>query len=291
LDLARRGWRVRALARGAPDAGLWGDARPQIERGDLADGAALERLASGADVVIHVAGLIKAQDRDAFMLVNETGAARMATAARAVGAPMVLISSLAAREPALSDYAASKAAGEAAARAAYGGPLTILRPPAVYGPGDTETLALFRLAARAPILPMPGDTAARLALAHVADVGAQIVQLAERPTPGTWTVAGAKAGGYGWREIFLTAAGVMGRRPSLLPLPAWALGAAGWVSDQAAAATGKPAIFGAGKVRELLHPDWSVSAEEQLPGAPPARFDLASGFNDAVTWYRAHRLL
>jgi hypothetical protein len=104
-------------------------------------------------------------------------------------------------------------------------------------------------------------------------------------------VAGAQAGGYGWREIFLTAAGVMGRRPTLLPLPDWALQAAGWAADQGAALTGKPSAFGSGKVRELLHRDWTVSGEEQLPGAPPARFDLASGFTDTVAWYRAHRLL
>ncbi|HEX7761481.1 MAG TPA: NAD-dependent epimerase/dehydratase family protein, partial [Caulobacteraceae bacterium] len=56
-DLVRRGWRVRGLSRREPEPGLWGDAQPQIERGDLDDADALARLARGAEVVIHAAGL------------------------------------------------------------------------------------------------------------------------------------------------------------------------------------------------------------------------------------------
>ncbi len=286
-DLVARGWRVRALSRRDPDPGLWGDALPQIVRGDLDDTAALERLVQGAEVVIHAAGLIKARDRAAFMAVNQGGAARIAKAASAAGARLVLVSSLAAREPSLSDYAASKAAGEAAARAEAGEALTVLRPPGVYGPGDKETFALFSLAARSSVLPLPGDPRARLALAHVDDVCAVAALLADRPTPGTWTVAGARREGYGWREIFETAGTVLGRRPSLLPVAPWLLRVAGAASEAVGKVTGEPAIFSSGKARELLHPDWSVSPREEAPGAPPARFDLATGFADSVAWYRA----
>ena len=285
-DLARRGWRVRVLSRRAPEARLWGDATPEIVRGDLEDRDALFRLSAGADLVIHAAGLVKARDRAAFMAVNEAGSAAVASAAQAAGSRLLLVSSLAAREPALSDYAASKAAGEAAARAVVGDTLSVLRPPAIYGPGDQETLALFRLAARSSLLPLPGDARARLALAHVDDVCAVAALLADQPTPGTWAVGGARPEGYAWRDIFETAGRVLGRRADLLPIAPWLLRFAGAASETAGRITGHPAIFSRGKVRELLHPDWSVSPSELAPGAPSARFDLEAGFADAVAWYR-----
>jgi nucleoside-diphosphate-sugar epimerase len=281
------GWQVRALSRRDVAADFWGGARPDVLAGDLDDAEALARLCDGAAVVIHGAGLIKAKDRAAFMAVNEAGSARVAKAALEAGARLLAISSLAAREPGLSDYAASKAAGEAAARGVVGEALSVVRPPAIYGPGDRETLALFRLAARSSLLPLPGDSAARLALAHVDDVCAAVTHLAERPAPGTWAVGGARPEGYAWREVFEAAGRVFGRRMDFVPIAPWALDVAGAASEAMGRLTGQPAIFTRGKARELRHPDWSVSPSEQAPGAPPARFDLDAGFADTVAWYRA----
>src|SRR5436190_1019910 len=104
--LVERGWEARALVRRAPETGLWDAAAPDLVRGDLADEAALRTLCDGVDAVIHAAGLIKARNRAAFFEANEAGARRVAQAAG--GARVLLVSSLAAREPRLSDYAASK---------------------------------------------------------------------------------------------------------------------------------------------------------------------------------------
>ena len=287
--LAARGWRLRILARRpvAPNTFPEHTETYAAETviGDLADEAALAALTQGADVVIHAAGLIKAARRADFFAVNEGGAARLARAAGP--ARMVMISSLAAREPALSDYAASKRAAEAAAREALGERLTVLRPPAIYGPGDRETLALFQLAGASPLLPLPGPDSARLALAHVDDVVEAIGDQLEDPwAPGVFGLGGAKPEGYGWREIFTTAAKVMGRRPKLIRIPAWPLHAAAALSERLAAARGVAAIFTPGKAREILHPDWSVSAAERPPGAGRPCLDLEAGFAQTVAWYR-----
>ncbi|HZZ34131.1 MAG TPA: NAD-dependent epimerase/dehydratase family protein, partial [Caulobacteraceae bacterium] len=232
--LVERGWQVRALTRSRPPAGLWGEAAVDIVRGDLADADALASLTDGAQAVIHAAGLIKARTRAEFFAANAEGAQRVAQAAGE--ARMLLISSLAAREPALSDYAASKRAGEEAARMIAGGRLTVVRPPAIYGPGDRETLGLFRLAAQSPVLALPGPATARLALAHVDDVVATILALMEHPAPpASATVPGARPEGYGWREIFQAAAAAVGARPALAAAPRWLVGAAGGVSELAGA--------------------------------------------------------
>lgn len=282
--LKAAGWRVRVLVRPS-SPGLEDDSDIEAVSGDLGDPATLERLAQGTDAVVHAAGLIKARDRAAFFDVNVEGARRMA---RAVGeGRMVLISSLAAREPALSDYAASKRAGEEAARQVLGERLTVLRPPAIYGPGDRETLGLFRLAGAGSWLPMPSSAAARLALAHVDDVAASVLgRLDGAWTPGVFAVGGARPEGYGWREIFETAAAAMGRRPILAPVPDALIRVAAAASEAAAGLRREPTIFTRGKARELLHPDWSVSAAESPPGPPLPSVDLRTGFDRTVAWYR-----
>ena len=211
--LLAQGRTVRALVRRDTDAKDFAAAGVEPIPGDLDDAKALGRLVDGAGLVIHGAGLIKARSRSAFFAVNEGGARRVAQAS---AGPLILISSLAAREPALSDYAASKRAGEAAMRESAEERLTIVRPPAIYGPGDRETLPLFQAAGGAPVLPLLGGAGARLALAHVDDVVATILFLAgEPPRPGPWAVGGDRPEGYGWSEILTAAARAMGRPPRL----------------------------------------------------------------------------
>ena len=104
--------------------------------GDLASRDALKRLVEGADAVIHVAGTISARTAEGFEAGNVTGTLAMLAAATAGGLRrFVHVSSLAAREPRLSLYGASKARAEELVRSS-GLDWAIVRPPAVYGPGD-----------------------------------------------------------------------------------------------------------------------------------------------------------
>ena len=145
IRLAReQSYEVRALTRG------W---RPPEEGVDWVDGAldrpeTLIKLCRGADAIVHIAGLINGRSRAAFQAVNVAGTANMIDAARKARVRrFVHISSLAAREPNLSDYGWSKAKAERLV-AASGLDWTIVRPPAVYGPGDRETFELFKMARR-----------------------------------------------------------------------------------------------------------------------------------------------
>jgi nucleoside-diphosphate-sugar epimerase len=285
LDAA--GYQVRALARRDPETGPG----VQVVRGALEDEAALERLVHGADVVVHVAGAIKARDRQGFFAVNAEGARRLAAAAARIApeARFLLVSSLTAREPQLSDYAASKAAAEAGVRELIAAErLTIARPPAIYGPGDRETLGFFQAASRLPLLPLPGRRDARLALVHVDDAAAQIAVLAGRPGSGAvYVLTDARPEGYGWREVMGAAAAAVGRpNLPLAPLPPQAVLGLGAAIGAFGRIGGNVPILTVGKAREMLHPDWSARPHELAPGLESPRFDLDSGFADAVAWYR-----
>ncbi len=279
--LAEQGWTVRVLARRDVLCPEWRGFTPQVVIGDVRDAEAVRRLCAGADVVIHAAGLIKATSRAAFDAVNRDGAEAAALAAKAAGARMILVSSLAAREPGLSDYAASKRAGEEAARAVLGEALSVVRPPAIYGPGDRETVRIFAAAQALPFLPV-FDPGARLCLIQVEDAAAQIAALAAAPCGGTFALSDARREGYSWVEVMTAAAVAVNRQPRLIAIPHWTIRLA---AHMCAFLTGGRAIFGPGKAREMLHPDWAVAGGDVL-AAPPPRFGLTEGFAQAVVWYR-----
>ena len=288
--LDRAGWRVRVLARREPAPDTWGSAHPEVVRGALEDTRAVDALVDGADAVIHLAGLIKAASRQDFFATNRDAAAMIAQRARQLAptSHFLLVSSLAAREPQLSDYAASKRAGEDAARTGFGAPITVLRPPAVYGPGDRETLAFFQLA-RQRIVPLLGPAHARAAMIHVGDLSELIVALlGGRPRAATMTAADLRPQGYRWEEVMRAAARAVGNpSPRFIQAPAALLRTAALAGD-AGRLFGLANMLTSQKLRELRHPDWSVAPDEvaHADGWAPM-FDLDAGFADAVRGYRA----
>jgi len=253
--LLARGAVVRALARDPsrlPQA-------PGIEpvRGDLRDGASFAALLSGVEGVIHCAGLVKARSAEEFFAVNAEASERLAQAAETAGARrFVLISSLAAREPQLSPYAASKAAAEAALARRTGLAWTILRPPGIYGPGDEATAPLLRLA-RAGVLPVLGPAQARLSLIHVADAAeAAAAAYAAPATVGRVYELDDGSGGYDWGALSGAFAQALGRPVRSVSVPSTVLFALAGASTTWARWTKTAAFLTEGKARELRHGDW-----------------------------------
>ena len=288
--LARRGWRLRVLARSMPlTPGLAGPA-VEVIQGSLSDRAALRALVTGADAVVHLAGAIIGRTRADFMAANADGTAALAEAWRdfAPDARFLHLSSMAAREPELSHYAASKHAAERRLGAvANGANWCILRPAAVYGPGDRETLRIFRAAA-GPVQPMLNGDDARLTVIHVADLARAIAALlAAEQLAACHEITDARHQGYSWDELARAVAAVMGRRARPLRVPAIAIRSLGLLGD-AAALAGVAGMLTSQKAREILHSDWSSTAASQPPTSLwQPEIDLDTGFAEAVAWYRA----
>jgi uncharacterized protein YbjT (DUF2867 family) len=279
---ADAGWRVRILARRDPVSPFWTGLEPEVTAGGLSEPAALARLCAGADLVVHAAGLIGGSAAQ-MRAVNVDGALRLAQATGQ--APLVLISSLVARAPHLSAYAASKRAGEVALAEALGARLTVVRPPAIYGPGDRETLRIFQAAQNSPILPV-FDPRARVALVHVEDAARHIAALAESPPGGISALSDARPEGYRWRELMQAAADAVGRRRSFVRIPGAALYALASVQGIGNRWRHGKVTITFGKVRELTYPDWGIGSGERTPGGPAPVYDLFAGFEQTVSWYR-----
>ena len=273
------GYDLRALTRG------W---KPPEDEIAWVDGAldrpeTLVKLCAGADAIIHLAGAINARGRAEFEAVNAGGTANMIDAARKAGVRrFVHISSLAAREPDLSDYGWSKARSERLV-AASGLDWTIVRPPAIYGPGDRETFELFKMARRGLVaLPPRGS----FSVIHVEDLCRLILALLDDADSWTETYEpdDGREGGWQHRHFARTLGRIYGRRAMTLAMPRPVL----------RLASGLDRLFRRGnakltrdRVGYFCHPDWVVTAGKR----PPERLwrpqvKTPTGLKATADWYR-----
>lgn len=255
----------------------------------------------GAETVVHLAGVTRANSEGAYRTVNVEAAGEVALSASRVGARLVHVSSQAAAgcgtlshprkehdaPSPLTAYGRSKLEGENRVRAVPDLGWTILRPVAVYGPGDRGFLPLFRLA-RIGCFPRITSGGAAFSLIHVDDVtGAIEVAMSnpaalhetffighEKPTTG---------------EEFATAlAEAMGRRYRPLTLPRWSLRALASVGELSGRC-GWPLAFDRSRLAELTGDGFVCSVEKAARAINfRAGIDLAPGLTSTAAWYAEH---
>ena len=274
--------RVTALVRDEGKADLPGSIR--LVKGDLGDVPALDALTSGSNAVIHIAGLISATRRADYFAVNERGTEALVRAAARNGVKRyVQVSSLSAREPQLSAYGASKLAGEVAVTEQGAGLSNIiLRPPAVYGPGDKATLPLLKaLTQSVAVLPGRGD--AQFSIIHVSDLARIIVEAMASRKTGIVELGDGRVQGHDWGELARVAATVVKKHIRTVFVPKSVAYTIALFAEAIGKIRGTPAMLSRDKVNELYHPDW-VAHGEGWPLKSPTGF--AQGFAETLAWYR-----
>ncbi len=252
--------------------------------GDFQDREALRRLVDGADAIIHVAGTINAPNAAGFDKGNVQGTLAMLAAATAGGVRrFVHVSSLAAREPKLSLYGGSKAKAEELVHSS-GLDWAIVRPPAVYGPGDKETLELFRMAKLGLMLMPPKG---RVSVIHADDLARLLLALAGPDIPSSILIEAddGKPGGWSHREFARALAAAVGTRPAILSSPGILLRAAAhldqwWRGEKAKLTTDRAAYFS--------HRNWVVEPKRACPPQIwKPQIDTLQGLTLTADWYRA----
>lgn len=227
--------------------------------GDLANPTALQRLVADCAAVVHGAGAVRGNSQADFDQVNVVGTAAVLHAISAQTHPprLLLLSSIVAREPQISWYAHSKWAGEQVLLQFDDIDSIVLRPPAVYGPGDKEMLPIFQLMHRGIAL-VPGSPEARISLIYVADLVNAIIALlrSEAATGQTFTLSDGRPNGYDWHDMAAIAAEHWSRRVRLLRVPHWLLNTVAAVNSRLANLTGHAPMLTPPKLRELRHTDW-----------------------------------
>ncbi len=243
-------------------------------------GSADGEICEGADVVIHLAGLIKARKKEDFYRINGEAAGVLARAAAEQGVKrFLLISSMAAREPDLSHYAGSKRAGERAVQKNFLGKIAIIRAPAVFGAGDEATEPFFKLLNKG-LLPVPGGSGwktRKISMVYAPDLAKDIVRAAVSGDYDGMIASPSNIQAATWREFAQLCEQAFGRKIRVLPLPKLLL------YPLAAMTSATSRLWGMGhltldKLGEFLHADWSSETliSEATPPIEALKITLAS---------------
>jgi nucleoside-diphosphate-sugar epimerase len=311
--LAQRGDEVTCLVRPTSNLAALAPWPVRFVPGDITDLANLETAVAGCDVVFHLAGVTTALRRADMFRVNADGVANVAQACatRLTPPKLILVSSLAASRPArdgravcesddpapVSTYGRSKRAGELAAeKHAASVPITIIRPPIVFGEGDRALLPLFEGIARWGVHLVPGYFEKRFSLIHADDLANALLLAVERgarlageqrpSAQGVYFVAADESPSYA--EIGRMVGAALGRRRVMVVRQAhfavWSIAAAtqtlGWLRR-------RPFAFNWDKAREATAGSWLCSAErfQRDTGFSPAA-SIADRLQQTAQWYQ-----
>lgn len=307
--LLRKGTEVTALVRTPGRAALLTQLGIRQVAGDLQDRAALREAIRGQEVIYHVAGAVAGRNESEFQLANREGTANLITAAHDEGrgrSPprLVFVSSMAAGGPSergrprrggelpnpVTAYGRSKLAAEAVVRDS-GLPWTIVRPPMVYGPRDTEVLKIFRLC-RTGIAPVFGSGTQELSAVYAPDLAAALLAVASHDS----TIGGVFYACH--REVFtseqfLRAVGrSLGRRVRVIPLPRWVARGALGLTETAARLSDRATILTLDKANEFFQTAWTGDPGllSATTGWEPSQ-SLEEGLARTAAWYREQRWL
>ena len=312
--LRRLGWEINCLVRNAARAEPLKQLGGNLYLGHLADEESIERAIVDTDFVFHVAGRVRALSSEQFETDNVIGTRHVMEAAAAQDKPpvVVYVSSLAAGGPSretprqesdkdepISDYGRSKQSAERTA-ATFAGevPLSVIRPPIIFGEADRSSLAIFRGVKMLRLHPVPGFRKFPVSLVHVADLCQAMVRIAEQgervavdgsaePGKGIYHVAAERTIAYG--DLGKLAGQALGLGAIALPLPRAFFWIVGGAMELVGQLRRRPSVINLDKVREAVASGWVCSDDkirqtlDYSPGAP-----LEERFSATAAWYREH---
>jgi nucleoside-diphosphate-sugar epimerase len=299
--LLRNGYAVRAMVRTTSDLTFLEEKPVELVHGTLGDRESLANAVKGADLVVHNAGVVSEPKAELYYRHNTEGTRNLYEAARR-HAPEIrrflYVSSQAAggptrgdglrresdREITITDYGRSKLLAERWLLQQQGPPVTIVRPPAVYGPRDRAFLPLFKMIAAGWVVRVGRKH--EVSLVHVQDLARQVMlQLEHENAPGEVFYCAPNEPVL--QEEFSGAIGaVLGTAPRALSLPPVLLKVGYPVLYPMLNMLGDPP-FRPDKLPDLIEPRWTVSGDKAkallgFDGVLP----LEAGVGQTAEWYR-----
>lgn len=305
-QLSEQGHSVVALVRRSSNTKFLSSLRGlELATGSVEDAASVRAAMKGVDAVVHSAGLVKARDEGEFHAINVGGTEILLTAAREVAPNLVrfvFISSLAAVGPSLdgrpvpgdgaprpvTHYGRSKVAAERVVQAAKGDlKVTILRPPMIYGPRDSESFAFFQSVSRR-FLPYLGDGKNTMSVIYASDAASACVQAIDADVPSGNAYFMDDGEVYVWLDMLADLERAVGSRAIFrfgLPFPV--VRGAALLSEGMSKLTGKAVMLTRDKLNELSAPHWvcdSSATRRDLAWEPKVKWP--EGARRAAAWYR-----
>ncbi len=272
--------------------------------GDLHAISAIRKGMENVDTVFHLAGVVMAKSQREFDYANVDATENIIRSAEKAGVKkLVILSSLAAAGPSngtpksegdpmnpVSMYGESKKRMESLIHeiAPQDMSITILRPPAVYGPREDQIFTLFKMMKNG-IAPIVGDGyEPELSMVYVQDVIQGIIKAEKQNQTGinTYFISGEKI--TNWNEIKDIVATVLGKKSLAIKLkPQWVKKIAGAI-ETTASFFGSYPVVNREKANEMIL-EWTCSiekAKKELDYHP--EYSLEEGISRTLRWYKKH---
>jgi nucleoside-diphosphate-sugar epimerase len=302
--LLARGYSVRVLLRTTSRLEWLQDPRFEHVYGDLFDEEALRRAVEGVDYIYHLAGVTRAKSAEEYFRANQQGTRNLLDAVRRHAAHarrFVQISSQTAVGPSptvtpidetappkpLTNYGKSKLGAEQECHQFFQHfPLTIVRPPAVFGPRDRDIFEYFNTLNKG-LLPIVGFSDKYVSLIHSADLVRGFVQAGESPKSIGETYFVSSARPYTWREFGDIATRLVGKRVLRVRVPEPLAFAVAAVAEGLSLFSAKPALINFEKARDMVQDYWTCdSSKATRDFGFRQEIGLEEGIRDTVEWYR-----
>jgi nucleoside-diphosphate-sugar epimerase len=253
--------------------------------GDLFDKEALREAVQGVDFIYHSAGLTKAKTSQEYYRANAEGTKNLLQAALEHNPGLkrfVLVST----RP-ITTYGKSKLrAEEECLDVAAQIPVTIVRPPAVFGPRDKDIFEFFNTFGKG-LQPIVGFSEKYVSLVHVRDLVRGTVLAGESASARGNTYFISSRVVYGWKEVGEITRRVMGRNALRLRIPEFGVYAISAVAEFFSLFSSKPALINLEKARDMVQDYWTCdSSSAKRDFGYEQEIDLEEGIRDTVQWYR-----
>jgi dihydroflavonol-4-reductase len=302
--LLARGWRVRCLVRKTSVLKWIPTDDVSLINGDVAlGGEDLERAVRNVSVVFHLAGLTSAGDDSAYITVNVEGTRNVVTAMQKSARESLLVfcSSLAAAGPArgrpvnetdepspVSAYGRSKLTAERIVEES-GLRYLIVRPPAVYGPRDTDILAAFRLAMRGFAFRVAPE-GQKLSLVHAEDLARGLACAAETDGSGLYYMTDGMV--HTWESVIDHVSRAVGKHPRIIGIPSRISDLIARAEQFRASLVGAKPLLTPDRMKELTQANWTCDdTRARLDIDYESSISLPEGLKSTAEWYRQQKWL
>lgn len=307
--LLSKNYNVRVIARKGSSLRWVKDQPIEIVNCDYDDPVGLKEAVKDCDYIFHVAGVIKSKTKEGYYEGNQKVTRYLLNAVKMVNPNLkrfILVSSQAAmgpspsKEPIIEDaqynpvttYGRSKMAAEKEVLTEKDNfPVTICRPPAVYGPRDPEILIFFQTIAKG-LHPMIGFDEKNISLVHVSDLVRGILLAAENDMSigKTYFIADEKY--YNWKDVGELASRLLNKKVIRIRIPHFAVFAVAAVSQFLSYFRNEATILNLEKANEMIQQNWTCSVQRAVKELGyRQQITLENGFRDTIEWYKKEKWL
>ncbi len=303
-SLYAKGYTLRCLVRKSSSLQWLNHLPIEYVYGDLFDENALRDAVTNIDYIYHVAGVTKAKTKEEYFKGNHLATKKILETVLRYNPGLkrfIHVSSQTAVGPSLhgkavneqshfqplTTYGKSKMEAEKEClRFMDKFPITITRPPAVYGPRDKDVFEFFNTMNKG-LQPMIGFKPKYVSLIHVKSLVEGIILAGEHPNGIGQTYFISSERYYDWKEIGEITAPIIGKSALRLKIPEWGVYIVGLFAELFSLFSSKPALLNLEKVKDIVQDAWTcdiTKAKTEL--GYHESIDLQTGIKETVKWYR-----